>query len=66
MYYYVQIILCIFAIWHIFLMPVRLAHLNKRHNYAITRIRAATWLFGWTGIGWIWAMTMAFVAKPAD
>ena len=64
--YYLQIFLYTFVLWHIFMMPVRLAHLNKKENYAIGQVRMAAWLFGWTGIGWIYAMVLAFAAKPAD
>jgi len=42
------------------LAPAYLATKNGKGKYDVMRIRAASWLFGWTGIGWLvalfWAM----------
>lgn len=43
----------------IIMAPAYLAAQNKKGKYDTMRIRAASWLFGWTGIGWIIALVWA-------
>jgi hypothetical protein len=42
-------------------MPLRFAGLNKKSGMAAAYIRIACLGFGWTGIGWLIAMIMAFL-----
>jgi ABC-type uncharacterized transport system permease subunit len=53
------------VIWQILMMPAHFAGMNKKDKADMIRIRIACWAFGWTGIGWLVAMCLAFApAKP--
>ena len=39
--------------------PAYLARQNKKSAYDMVLIRIASWLFSWTGIGWLWALYWA-------
>lgn len=41
------------------LAPSYLARQTKKDKYDIVKIRIASWLFGWTGVGWLWALWWA-------
>ena len=43
----------------IIMAPAYLAAQNKKDKIAAMRIRVASWVFGWTGIGWILALFWA-------
>ncbi len=43
----------------IMLAPAWLARQNGKDKYANLMIRTASWLFGWTGIGWLVALFWA-------
>ena len=38
------------------LAPAYLAAANKREKYDSMRVRCGSWLFGWTIIGWLFAL----------
>lgn len=40
----------------IFLMPAYLAAVNDRSKYDAMRARVGSWLFGWSFIGWFFAL----------
>lgn len=46
-------ILCIILLIGILLFPSWLAAQNKKNKTDIGIVRLATWLFGWTGVGWL-------------
>ncbi len=41
------------------LAPAYLAAKNGKDKFMALRIRVASWLFGWTGIGWLLALFWA-------
>ena len=43
----------------IILAPAYLAAQNKKSKADAMRVRIASWVFGWTGIGWIIALIWA-------
>ncbi|MBD5391479.1 hypothetical protein HDR66_01585 [bacterium] len=43
----------------IILAPAWLARQTKKGAYDMVKIRCASWLFGWTGVGWLWALWWA-------
>ena len=43
----------------IFLTPAYLARANGKDAYNMLIIRTSSWLFGWTGIGWLFALYWA-------
>lgn len=43
----------------IVLAPAWLARQTKKDKLSMGLIRCASWLFGWTGVGWLWALWMA-------
>jgi hypothetical protein len=40
----------------IVLAPTYLARVNGKGKYEMLFVRISSWLFGWTGIGWLWAL----------
>lgn len=47
-------LICIFI--GIFLAPVLLACANDRSKYDMMRTRFGSWMFGWSFIGWLFAL----------
>lgn len=47
-------LICIFVC--IVLAPAVLACANDRSNYDMMRTRVGSWLFGWSFLGWIFAL----------
>jgi len=43
----------------IILAPAWLARQTKKSKLDMCLVRVASWLFGWTGIGWLWALYWA-------
>lgn len=43
----------------IILAPAWFAAQTKKDKYTTMRIRVTSWLFGWTGIGWLVALIWA-------
>jgi len=43
----------------IVLAPAWLARQTKKDKWDMGLIRCASWLFGWTGVGWLWALWWA-------
>ena len=41
------------------LAPAWLARQTKKDKLDMVMIRCASWLFGWTGVGWLWALYWA-------
>ena len=52
----IKYIISILIISIIVLAPAWLARQNKRSKQDNILIRLASWIFGWTGIGWLWAL----------
>jgi hypothetical protein len=50
---YVAIVLIFVSI---VLAPVYIACANNRSNYDLMRTRCGAWLFGWTIVGWFFAL----------
>jgi len=46
-------------VWSIWMFPVYLARQNGSSDLDMIRIRIASWLFGWTGIGWFYGLWIA-------
>ena len=40
----------------IILAPAYLASVTGKGKYEMLFVRISSWLFGWTGIGWLWAL----------
>lgn len=58
---YLRTILFLAVIWLVFMMPAHFAGLNKKSAVEILYIRIAGLAFGWTGVGWLIAMILAFL-----
>lgn len=43
----------------IVLVPAWLARQNKRGKQDMILVRLGSWIFGWTGVGWLWALFWA-------
>lgn len=43
----------------IFLAPAYLASINGKDKDNILIVRISSWLFGWTGVGWLFALYWA-------
>jgi hypothetical protein len=43
----------------IVLTPAYLACVNKTQKYDMMRIRVGSWLFGWSFIGWLFALFLS-------
>jgi len=43
----------------ILLTPAYLAAANKRSKYDCMRVRCGSWLFGWSFVGWLFALFIA-------
>lgn len=43
----------------IVLAPAWLARQNKRGKQDMILVRLGSWIFGWTGVGWLWALFWA-------
>lgn len=41
------------------LAPAWLARQTKKAKWDMGMVRIGSWLFGWTGVGWLWALWMA-------
>ncbi len=39
--------------------PAWLARQNKKDKVAMGYVRLGSWVFGWSGIGWLWALFWA-------
>jgi len=63
---YAEIILYCFIVWCVLMTPVHFAGLNKKPKNDMGRVRIACWLFGWTGIGWLWALWLALTPNPPE
>ena len=56
---YIKYIMAIMIVVAIVLAPAWLARQTKKNKTATAWIRIYSWLFGWTGIGWLVALYMA-------
>lgn len=43
----------------VILAPAYLAQINDKDKYDILLVRLSSWLLGWTGIGWLFALYWA-------
>jgi hypothetical protein len=50
----------------VFMMPLHFAGLNKKSKDDIAYIRIAGLAFGWTGVGWLLAMVLAFLPNKKE
>ncbi|MDR2413036.1 MAG: superinfection immunity protein [Rickettsiales bacterium] len=49
-------LLCIAIIIGVVLTPAYLARVNGKKAYDMMLVRISSWLLGWTGIGWLFAL----------
>ncbi len=52
----VKYALAIAIVWCIVMAPAYLARQTSKKKYDMMRVRVSSWLFGWTGIGWLIAL----------
>ena len=57
--------LVIIVLYFALTVPARMAVANKKEKADLARIRIASLMFGWTVVGWLWALYMAFAGRPA-
>ena len=43
----------------VMLTPAYLARQMKKNKLDMVKVRMASWLLGWTGVGWLWALWWA-------
>ncbi len=43
----------------IFMAPAWLARQTKKGKQDMILVRLGSWIFGWSGIGWLWALFFA-------
>ena len=55
----IKYIVAVIALVAIILAPAYLAAKNDKDKITAMRIRVASWVFGWTGIGWLLALFWA-------
>ncbi len=55
----IKYIVAVIALVAIILAPAYLAAKNDKGKADAMRIRVASWVFGWTGIGWLLALFWA-------
>lgn len=55
----VKFIACITITIGIFMAPAWVARQNGKGKPQMQHVRLASWVFGWSVIGWIWAMYWA-------
>ena len=55
----IKYIVAVIALVAIILAPAYLAAKNDKGKADAMRIRIASWVFGWTGIGWLLALFWA-------
>ena len=63
---YVLNIFYFVIIFVVLMLPVHFANLNKKKDAQMGYIRLASWLFGWTIIGWMIAMYLSVAPNPKD
>jgi len=59
-----MIVLYLLILFGLAMIPPHLGGLNKKSTYNMARIKIACWAFGWTGIGYVYALYLAFVPEP--
>ena len=52
-------VISILIIVAIFFAPAWLARQNKKEKPAMHYVRLASWVFGWSIIGWLWSLFCA-------
>ena len=55
----IKYIVAVIALVAIILAPAYLAAKSEKPKAVAMRIRVASWVFGWTGIGWLLALFWA-------
>lgn len=48
----------IMIVWCIVMTPAYLARQSGRNKHDMMRVRVASWLFGWSGLGWFFALIL--------
>jgi len=43
----------------VFFAPAYLAQMNGKDKLSVVIVRISSWLFGWTGVGWLFALYWA-------
>jgi hypothetical protein len=64
--FYMRIILYVFIIWQILMLPCHFAGLNEKSAYDVARVRIACLAFGWTIVGYLWALWIALAPKNRE
>ncbi|MCQ2574700.1 MAG: ribosome modulation factor [Alphaproteobacteria bacterium] len=60
---YLKYVVAILLLLAIFFAPAYLAGLTGKSKYDALRTRCGSWLFGWTIIGWIYALFVSSSKK---
>ncbi|MCL2017898.1 MAG: hypothetical protein FWG80_03965 [Alphaproteobacteria bacterium] len=55
----IKYIFAIGIIWIIWMFPAWLARQNKIAGVQMAQVRFSSWVFGWTGIGWLMGLWWA-------
>jgi hypothetical protein len=50
------------ALGGVALAPAWLAEKNEKNRFVVARVRASSWLFGWTAVGYFYGLYLA--VKP--
>jgi hypothetical protein len=51
--------LCAAILAGVYMAPAWLARQNGKNGYNMLLVRVSGWFFGWTGVGWLWALYLA-------
>ena len=57
--FYVKYALCILIIIGILMAPAYIARKNGKGKPDMHAVRIASWVFGWSVIGWLWSLYWA-------
>lgn len=53
---YIKYIIAAFILIGIILAPAWIARQTKKSKQDMILVRLGSWIFSWTGIGWLWAL----------
>ena len=51
--------ICAAIVIGVMMTPAYLARVTEKKPTDMVMIRIASWFFGWTGVGWLWALYWA-------
>lgn len=53
---FIKYAVAIMIVFTIILTPAWLARQTGKNKQDMILVRLASWIFGWTGIGWLWSL----------